>query len=100
MARFLVDTWTLFGLEVATIGIAMLVASRVADRAQPLIWTVLGIEVSRGIISDIYMIARGYNATPMLVWIVIHAVVIATGLLCLRKAGEARFGSEPAGSRS
>ena len=100
MARFLVDTWTMFGLEVGAVGVALLVAARSPERARPLIWVVIAIELSRGIIADIYMMARGYNATVMLVWIAIHAVVIATGLLCLRKTGEARMVTEPAGSQS
>ena len=100
MARFLVDTWTLFGLEVGAVGVALLIASRVPDQARALMWTVIAIEASRGIIADLYMIVRGNDATVLGVWIVIHAAVIATGLLCLRRTGEARLVSKPAGSRS
>jgi hypothetical protein len=79
VARLLVDTWVTLGLEFCGVGLALLVASRAPERATALIWAVLGIELVRGIGTDVYMIARGYDPTPHVVWIVIHAVVIATG---------------------
>lgn len=82
-ARFVVDTWFTFGLDFAVIGTALIVASRAAEQAGVLVWTVLGIEAVRGIGVNLYKIARGYQRTPMLVWIVIHAVIIATGLRAL-----------------
>ena len=86
LAVFLVDTWVTFGLEVGAIGVALLVASRVAARAKALVWTVLGIEMARGILNDVVMVARGKEVAGYLVWIVIHSAVIATGLLCLERA--------------
>ena len=83
-AQFLVDTWVTFGLEVAVIGLALLLASRAPDRGAALVWTVIGIELVRGILNDLYMIARGIEVTGYVVWIFIHSVVIVTGLLCLR----------------
>jgi hypothetical protein len=94
LARFLVDTWVVYGLEVGVIGAALLVASRAADQSRTLIWTVLGIELVRGILADSYMIVRGYAVTPMAIWIVIHSAIIATGLLSLRSEA-ARERSRP-----
>ena len=85
-AKLLVDTWVLFGLEVGTVGAALLVASRSPERAIVLVWTVIGLEFLRGIGHDVYMLARGYEATGLVVWIVIHTVLIVTGLLFLRGA--------------
>jgi hypothetical protein len=51
-----------------------------------LVWTIIAIEVSRGLIADIYMLARGYPATVPVVWMVIHTLVIVTGLLVIRSA--------------
>jgi hypothetical protein len=99
MARFLVDTWTLFGLEVGAVGVALLIASRVPEQARVLMWTVIAIEASRGIIADTYMIVRGNDPTVLGIWIVIHTVVIVTGLLCLRGTDSARLDSEPAEGR-
>ncbi len=84
LARFVVDTWTIFGLEVGAVGVILLIATRRTELAAGAIWTVLAIEVGRGLIADSYMIARGINVAGYLVWIVIHSAVIVTGLLALR----------------
>ena len=84
LARFVVDTWTIFGLEVGAVGVMLLIATRRTELAAGAIWTVLAIEVGRGLIADTYMIARGINVAGYLVWIVIHSVVIVTGLVALR----------------
>ncbi len=84
LARFVVDTWTIFGLEVGAVGVILLIATRRRELAAGAIWTVLAIEVGRGVIADTYMIARGIHVAGYLVWIVIHSVVIVTGLLALR----------------
>lgn len=84
LARFLVDTWVTFGLEVGAIGVALLLASRMADRATALVWAVIGIELARGIIADVYMIARGNFLMGLVIWLVIHTIIIVTGLLALR----------------
>ena len=87
LAKFLVDTWLVFGVEVGVIGAGLLVASRIASQARALVWTVIAIELVKGPPMDLYMISRGYPVTPMVVWIVIHSLVIATGVLALRSAG-------------
>jgi hypothetical protein len=84
VAKFLVDTWTTFGFEVAAVGVALLVATRSRELALGAVWTVLAIEVGRGILLDSFMIARGIEVGGYLVWIVIHLTVIVTGLLALR----------------
>lgn len=88
LARFLVDTWVGFGLESAAIGTGLLVASRSAALAKALVWTVIAIELAKGIIFDIYMIIRGYDIPGFVIWIVIHAIIIGTGLLALRRADQ------------
>jgi hypothetical protein len=72
LASFLVDTWTTFGLEVAAIGAILLVATRSGELALGAVWTVLAIEVGRGLLLDTYMIARGIHVAGYLVWIAIH----------------------------
>lgn len=84
LARFVVDTWTFFGLEVLAVGVILLVATRRRELAMGAIWTVLAIEVGRGVLADAFMIARGIHVGGYLVWIVIHSTVIVTGLLALR----------------
>jgi hypothetical protein len=46
----------------------------------------LGIDLLRGIVADITMIARGDRQPVLFVWLVIHSIVIATGLLALRRS--------------
>ena len=84
LARFVVDTWTIFGLEVGAVGVMLLIATRRTELAAGAIWTVLAIEVGRGLIADTCMIVRGINVVGYVVWIVIHSVVIVTGLLAMR----------------
>ena len=87
LAKFLVDTWVTFGLEIGAIGVALVVASRIPEQAKVLVWTIIAIELARGIANDVYMIARGYDVTVFMIWIVIHTVVILTGLLALGRTG-------------
>lgn len=84
LASFLVDTWTTFGLEVAAVGVTLLIATRRPELAKGAVWTVLAIEVGRGLVLDTYMIVRGIHVAGYLVWFGIHSVVLATGLLALR----------------
>jgi hypothetical protein len=85
VARLLVDTWILFGLEIAVVGGALLFASRSPERARPLAWLVLALELFRGIAHDLHMIGRGYDPPPFIIWVVIHLVIIATGYVALRR---------------
>ena len=99
LARFAVDTWTIFGLEVGAVGVILLVATRRTELAIGAIWTVLAIEVGRGLIADSYMIARGINVAGYLVWILIHSAVIVTGFMALR-GGRRDRSSAPVITRS
>ena len=85
-AQALVDVWFMFGLEVAVIGVALLIASREPSRHLALVWTVMALEVVRGIADDLYLLARGYEVTPYVIWIVVHAAIVVTGLWALRRA--------------
>jgi len=85
VAGFLVDTWVIFGLEMAALGAALLVASRIPDRAHALAYAILGVEVS-GILADVYQLARGHAWTIPGVWVLIHGLIIVTGLLSLRRS--------------
>ena len=86
VARLLVDTWILFGLEIAVVGGALILGSRAPERARPLVWLVLALELFRGIAHDLHMIGRGYDPPPFIVWVVIHLVIITTGYWALRSS--------------
>jgi hypothetical protein len=84
VAGFLVDTWVIFGLEMAALGTALLIASRAPDKARVLVLAILGVEIS-GIVADVYQMARGHALHVPGIWIVIHTVIIVTGLLSLQR---------------
>ena len=80
LANFVVDTWITYGLDLLVIGAALLIASRKPERAKVLILTVIGLELVRGIGADLYKIIRGYELSAEIIWIVIHSVIVLTGL--------------------
>jgi hypothetical protein len=60
--------------------------SRYPARARALVWTVIAGEATWGIVIDIYKLARGYPLAPPVPWMIIHSVIIATGILALRQS--------------
>ena len=85
LAKFVLDTWTMFGLYMGAVGISLLVASRYSTSATALVWMVIALELIGGIGIDVYKLAHGYKRAAPTVWIVIHTAVIVTGLLVLGK---------------
>lgn len=99
MYEFALDTWLMFGFELLVVGAALLWASRDPWAHRVLAGTVIALEAVRGILDDLVWIARGYPAVPYIAWIVLHAVVITTGLLAFRAAKrDPRRHLEPAGT--
>jgi hypothetical protein len=84
LAKFAVDTWRTFGLEVLAIGVALLILSRRPAQARGVAWAVLGIELMRGLVNDVYVLTRGDDIALYVIWIVLHSAVIVTGLFVLR----------------
>ena len=78
-ARYVVDTWFMLGLYFLVIGTALLVFSDVPTEARALVWAVLGFELA-GIVVDIYKLQRGYDRKAPISWLVVHSVIIASGL--------------------
>lgn len=95
LAEFVVDTWTFFGLEILAVGMVLLLATRRSQLAVGAIYTVLAIEISRGLIADAYQIARGVHVGGYLVWIAIHSTVLVTGVLALRAGRPVDQGRQP-----
>jgi hypothetical protein len=86
-AQALVDTWFMFGLEAGVIGLALLWCARNPMRHLGIAWLVIALEAVRGIADDLYLIARGYDTAIYAGWIVIHLVIIVTGVIAIRRAG-------------
>ena len=85
VAGFLVDTWVILGLALSAIGISLLIASRHPAQSKSLVRTVILFELIWGIFSDLYQLWRGHPWQVAGTWIVIHLIIITTGLLFLRK---------------
>ena len=100
LAKFVIDTWTTFALEVLAVGVVLLIASRRGELARGAVYTVLAIEISRGLIADSYMIARGVHVGGYLVWIAIHSTVLVTGILALRAAHRDETSQRPVPARA
>ncbi len=85
--RLLVNTWMALGLEIGVVGVALLVASREPARHTLLVWLVLGMELLRGIVADIFWYLDGViTVGPLIFWLVFHGVIIAWGYFALRQS--------------
>jgi hypothetical protein len=78
-ARYAVDTWFMLGLYFLVVGTSLLVFSDAPGEARALVWAVLGLEVA-GIVVDVYKLQRGYDRKAPIAWLVIHSLIIASGL--------------------
>lgn len=87
---FAMETWVMFALEVLGVGAALLVASGAAWENRILAFTIVGLELIRGVLDDLVWIANGYPAALYLGWIGFHTVVIVTGVRALRGANAER----------
>lgn len=86
LVGYALEIWLMFALEVFVIGGFLLVGSRDAWANRILVVTVLGLELIRGILDDLIWIASGYPAGFYIGWIAVHALIIVTGVLALRRA--------------
>lgn len=83
--ELLIDTWVMFGLELGVIGVMLIVFSRAPLQALSLVYTVIGLEIVRGVLDDIYMITRGYPVGFYIGFIAVHLLIIVTGLAFSRQ---------------
>ncbi len=80
------DAWLVFVLELGVLGMMMLVGARDPIRNRILAVTVIWAEVFRGIVADGIWITRGYSPAAYAGFIALHAVIITSGLILLRRA--------------
>lgn len=80
------DGWSPFAFELFGIGAFMLWAARNPRRYLGAAWLLVWLGLLHGVVDDIYLIARGYNAGTYAVFIVIHLLIIVTGVLFARQA--------------
>ena len=81
-----VDGWSPFAFEMLGIGTFLLWASRDPLKYLSAVYLIVWLELLHGVVDDIYLIARGYDAIGYLVFIVIHFAIIVTGIVFVRQA--------------
>lgn len=81
-----VDLALMFALEIGVVGAFLLWASRRPDEYFGLVPLILVLEVIRGIVDDVYLLAmRTYTVDAVYYgFIVLHLLVVATGLVVYR----------------
>ena len=79
------DLQFLNGLIYGVLGAALLFASREPRRNLILVWTVILLEIVRGLLGDAYLLGRGAPGYSYLILLLIHLVIMATGIEFARK---------------
>jgi hypothetical protein len=86
VVRVFSEAWLAFILELGVLGGMLLYASRQPERSRLLVLTVIWAEVFRGIVDDVFFLSRGYPTMSYIPFIVIHLIIIITGIIFLREA--------------
>lgn len=81
-----IDGWSPFAFEILGIATFMLWASRDPLKYLGAVWLLVWLELLHGVVDDVYLIARGYDAASYIVFIVIHLSIIVTGVMFAREA--------------
>jgi hypothetical protein len=77
--------WSPFAFEILGLGTFMLWASRNAGKYSGAVWLIVWLELLHGVVDDVYLIANGFNAAEYVPFIVIHLIIIVTGVLFARQ---------------
>jgi hypothetical protein len=77
--------WSPFMFEVVGLGTFMLWASRDAGKYRAAVWLIVWLELLHGVVDDVYLIANGFNAAEYIPFIVIHVIIIVTGVRFARE---------------
>lgn len=82
----LLDFSLMFGLDLLVIGGFLVWASKSPQKYTNLVWMIVWLELIRGIFDDIYMIASGYSPGFYIGFIIVHLLIIGTGILFVRQS--------------
>jgi hypothetical protein len=85
-ARGFADAWFAFVMDMLAIGGFCLWASRDPLKYLGAVWIIVLMEFLHGVVDDAFLIARGYDAMSYIIFIVIHFVIIVTGVMFAREA--------------
>lgn len=81
-----IDGWSPFAFEIFGLATFMLWASRNPSRYLGAVWLIVWLELMHGVLDDIYLISRGYDPVSYTIFIIIHLIIIITGILFVQKA--------------
>ncbi|MBI3913359.1 MAG: BphX family protein [Chloroflexi bacterium] len=84
--RAFVDGWSPFAFEILGIATFMLWASRDPRKYLGAVWLLVWLELLHGVVDDVYLIAKGYSAAEYIAFIVVHFIIIGTGVMFARQA--------------
>ena len=84
--RLFWDGWSAFAFAIFGISTFLLWASRNPLKYLGAVWLVVWLEIWYGIADDVFLIARGYDVVSYIVFIVIHLIIIVTGVMFARQA--------------
>ncbi len=80
-----IDGWSPFAFEILGISTFLLWASRKPAKYLGAVWLVVWLELLHGVVDDVYLIARGYDAAGYVAFIVVHLIIIVTGVTFARQ---------------
>ncbi len=83
--RAFVDGWSPFAFEILGIATFMLWASRDPLKYLGAVWLIVWLELLHGVVDDVYLIANGYDAVGYIIFIVVHLIIIGTGVMFARQ---------------
>lgn len=86
VVKAFVDGWSPFAFEIVGIATFMLWASRDPRKYLGAVWLLVWLEFVHGVLDDIYLIANGFDAVGYIIFIIIHLVIIVTGVMVARQA--------------
>lgn len=85
-AQAFADGWSPFAFEMLGIGTFMLWASRDPGRYVGAAWLLIWLDLLHGVLDDVYLIARGYDAAGYIAFIGVHLAIMITGAVSAREA--------------
>ncbi len=97
VAKAFVHGWSPFAFEIVGLATFMLWASRNPRRYLGAVWLLVWLEFLHGVLDDLYLIANGFSAGFYTAFIVVHLIIIVTGVLAARAAETEAAGAQDAG---
>lgn len=87
--------WSPFAFEILGIATFLLWASRDPFKYLGAVWLLVWLEFLHGVVDDLYLIANGFSAGEYIPFIVVHLIIIVTGVLFARGASQLSPSAQP-----